>query len=264
MARLIFLLWRDGFRVRNYTLILVAITLFLVGVILYLYVEGGYKSYIRHQESLMQQSTKGAASIIALYIRNAKRSVRLFTEEESDLIQLVAANPEDDELLRRLRHKVQRSFPDYFAFTITDEAGRVLLDDFEGKVGEECRSEIQSFIEERRQKVSVHPNPLGYHYDIMAIWQTEGGDSGVFFVSFRPQLLARILSSSELHDHELILVNQGNPGLIEIMARGVRSQLERDIRLTEAEQARMGYATDIPGTHQPRGVPAHGSGTGRA
>ncbi len=233
---------------RNYTLILVGITLLLVGVFLYLYVEASYKSYTRHQEALMQQSTKGAASIIALYIRNAKRSVGLFAEEESELIELVASNPENDDMLQLLRHKVQRSFPEYFAFTITDNAGNVLLDDFEGKVGQECRLEIQRFIDKSRQDVSVHPNPLGYHYDIMAAWHTEGGGAGVFFISFRPEILARILSNSELHDHELVLVNRGRPALIEITARGVRSELERDIQLTEAERARISHATDIPGT----------------
>jgi PAS domain S-box-containing protein len=237
-----------GHWVRNYTLILVGITLFLVGAFLYLYVEGSHKRYIRHQESLMEQSTKGAASLIGLYIENAKRSVRLFSEEEGELIQFVAANPDNDELLRLLRYKVQRSFPDYFAFTVTDDAGNVLLDDFEGKVGQECRSEIHRFMTEKLQDVSVHPNPLGYHYDIMATWQTEEGDTGVFFISFRPQLLAGILSNSELHDHQLILVNRGVPGLIEITASGVRSELKRDIRLTGAEQARMGQVTDISGT----------------
>ena len=197
----------------------------------------------------MEQSTKGAASIIGLYIENAKRSVRLFAEEEGELVQSVAANPENDELLQLLQYKVQRSFPDYFAFTITDDAGDVLLDNFEGKVGQECQSDIHRFMTEKRQEVSVHPNPLGYHYDIMATWQTEEGDTGVFFISFRPRLLARILSDSELHDHKLILVKRGVPGLIEITARGVRSELKRDIQLTGAEQARMGQATDISGTH---------------
>jgi len=233
---------------KNYTSILIVITLLLIGYYLFWYVDRGYESYLNSQQALMQQSTRGAARAIELYIKEVRQRVDLFAEEEGEIISNLSMAPADDEVLEQFATKVKRHFPDFFAYTITDDLGEVLLDDFEGKVAGLCQSDIHHFAAGEAQNVFIHPNPVGYHFDIMSYWQNAAGGRGIFFVSLNPEVLARVLANSQLHDHKLILLHRDRPGLIEITAEGTRSDLKRDINLETEEMARIGFSSAVDGT----------------
>jgi PAS domain S-box-containing protein len=196
----------------------------------------------------MQQSTRGAARIIELYIKELRQRVDLFTEEAGDIISHLSGNPAEDTVEEQFTKKVIRHFPDFFAYTITDNRGEVLLDDIEGKVGDLCQNDIHHFATGQDQKVFIHPNPVSYHFDIMSYWQNRAGEQGIFFISLEPTLLARILANSQLHDHQLILLHREKPGLIEITADGARSALKGEISLSPEELARIGVIDDIEGS----------------
>jgi PAS domain S-box-containing protein len=144
--------------------------------------------------------------------------------------------------------RVKRHFPEFFAFTITDNLGEVLLDDLEGKVAGLCQSDIHHFAAGEEQMVFIHPNPVGYHFDIMSTWKTRTGDQGVFFISFNPEVLANILANSQLHDHRLILMHRERPGFIEITAAGSRSSLQGEINLGPEQMARIGFTDTVEGS----------------
>jgi PAS domain S-box-containing protein len=234
--------------VKNYTTILIVFTLILVGFFLSLYVDRSHETYLDSQQALMQQSTRGAAWIIELYIEEVRRRVELFTEEEGEIISKLSRDPSSDAVRQTFSDRVKRHFPDFFAYTITDGRGDVLLDDLEGKVANLCQTDIHHFAAGEEQKVFIHPNPLGYHFDIMSNWRNSAGDRGIFFVSLNPAVLARILENSQLHDHELILLHRGTPGLIEVTADGTRSDLKGKIRLEPEEMARLGFTADVEGS----------------
>jgi PAS domain S-box-containing protein len=233
--------------VKNYTTPLIVITLLLVGFFLGLYIREGDQDYLASQQSLMQQSTKGAARMIGLYLEETRRHVRLFAEEESAIIRELSRSPANGEMRQRFEDRVKRHFPDDFAYTITDAKGNVLLDDLEGKVSEMCQADIRSFTAGNEQKVVIHPNPDGYHFDIMSRWQ-DGDQRGIFFISFKPAALADILANSQLHGHQLILLHRDKPGLIEVTARGSRADLKTDITLSPDEMRRIGFKTNVAGT----------------
>ena len=65
---------------KNYTSILIVLTLTLVGLFLYLYVNRSHENYLESQHALMQHSTRGAARIIELYIREVRQRVNLFAD----------------------------------------------------------------------------------------------------------------------------------------------------------------------------------------
>ena len=232
---------------KNYTTPLIVIILVLVGFFLTLYIREGDQAYHANQESMMRHSTEGAARMIALYLEETRRRVRLFAEEESGIIDELSRHPANVEMQQRFADRVKRHFPDYFAYTITDAQGNVRLDDFEGKVSDICQIDIRNFVAGNEQMVAIHPNPEGYHFDIMAHWQN-GDEGGVFFVSFTPAALARILDNSQLHGHQLILLHRDKPGLIEVTAKGSRARLKTDITLNPDEMRRIGFKTDIAGT----------------
>jgi PAS domain S-box-containing protein len=234
--------------VKNYTLILIVLTLLLVGLFLSWYVDRSHESYLNSQQALMQQSTRGAARIIELYIKEIRRRVDLFTEVEGETISNLSRHPGDEALEEQFRNTVIRHFPDFFAYTITNNLGEVLLDDLEGKVASLCQNDIHNFAAGEDQKVFIHPNPLGYHFDIMSNWETLAGDRGIFFVSLNPAVLARILANSQLHDHRLILLHRDRPDLIEITAEGTRPELQRAINLDPEEMQRIGFAAAVEGS----------------
>jgi PAS domain S-box-containing protein len=234
--------------VKNYTTILIVFTLILVGFFLSLYVDRSHESYLESQQALMRQSTRGAAWIIELYIKEVRRRVELFTEEEGEIISALSRAPSSEAIRQPFTDRVKRHFPDFFAYTITNDQGAVMLDDLEGKVARLCQTDIQHFASGAEQKVFIHPNPLGYHFDIMANWRDSAGDRGIFFVSLNPEVLAHILKSSQLHDHELVLLHRETPGLIEVTADGARSRLKGKISLEPGEMDRLGFKADVEGS----------------
>ena len=239
---------RSEYPAKNYTSILIVVTLILIGYYLFWYVNRSHESYLNSQQALMQQSTRGAARAIEVYIKEARRRVALFADEEAEIISYLSHNPADDEMQEKFTAKVIRHFPDFFAYTITDHVGQVRLDDLEGKVSGLCQTDIHSFAAGGEQDVFLHPNPLGYHFDIMANWQDPAGERGIFFISLNPEVLARIIANSQLHDHQLMLLHREKPGLIEIAADGTRAELQREINLDPEELARIGFAADVEGS----------------
>ena len=233
---------------KNYTTLLIVIILILVGFFLALYVKDGDQGYLASQEVLMRHSTTGAARTLELYLEEIRRRVHLFAEEEGGIISELSRSPENEAMRQQFTERVKRHFPDYFAYTITDARGKVLLDDIESRVSELCQADIHHFVESNEQKVFIHPNPEGYHFDIMTRWQASGGHKGVFFISFRPTLLARILANSQLHDHRLILLHRDKPGLIEVTDTGSRDTLKDRISLTPEELRRIGFTTEVEGS----------------
>jgi PAS domain S-box-containing protein len=234
--------------VKNYTTLLIVTILILVGFFLALYIREGDQGYLVSQEALMRHSTTGAARTIGLYLDETRRRVHLFAEEESGIIGELSLNPANEGMQQRFADRVKRHFPDYFAYTITDAQGNVLLDDFEGRVSELCQTDIHNFVAGNEQKVFIHPNPEGYHFDIMTRWQAGDGHEGVFFISFKPVVLARILANSQLHDHRLILLRRDKPGLIEVVDAGGRDALKDHIILDPDELNRIGFTTDVEGS----------------
>ena len=159
--------------------------LMLIGYYLYWYVDRSYESYLDSQQALMQQSTRGAARTIELYIKEVRQRVDLFAEEEGEIISNLSAMPADEEIRGQFGARVKRHFPDLFAYTITDEPGR-------GSAGRSRRQggrplpELTSIIlpPGKIQNVFIHPNPIGYHFDIMSYWQAcSRKAAGIFFVS---------------------------------------------------------------------------------
>jgi PAS domain S-box-containing protein len=234
--------------VKNYTTLLIVSVMLLVGFFLSLYIMEGDRGYLAGQEALMQHSTRGAARTIGLYLGEIRRRVHLFAEEESSIISELSRNPANEGMRQRFTERVKRHFPDYFAYTITDAQGAVLLEDIESRVSDLCQTDIHHFVERGEQKVLIHPNPEGYHYDIMSRWRAGEGREGVFFISFKPTFVARILANSQLHDHRLILLHRDKPGLIEVVDTGSRDTLKDRITLTPDELSRIGFATEVEGS----------------
>ena len=157
----------------------------------------------RHGQ-LVAVVVRGAGEAIAAKLDELRRGVSLLAEDNEALIRKLAASPEDEDLYTKLHGRIVRVFPEAFAFTMANADGDPLLEDFEGLVGDVCRQAIRRFAgEPHSSEYVVHPNPLGYHFDIMYQMPMNEGDDGIFFVSFSATLLARTLAKHGLPGYEL-------------------------------------------------------------
>ncbi len=234
---------------RDFLTRFIGVLLVFVAVLLIGYAELAQHRFVTHQTELAQRAVAGTAELIELYLSDAERTLELFAQDNAETLGRLAHAPEDSELYDRLLDHVLRHFPDAFAMALADAQGNVLVDDFGGRVEAVCRRDIREFARsEHPHEVVVHPNPLGYHIDLMVPVTVSDGWQGIFFVSLSPERIAQILAESSPPGHRLFLIHRDRKGLIEISAEGSRNQLQRAFVLSPEEMASVLATRSLPGT----------------
>jgi len=214
------------------------ITLLMVGAMLAYQAWHSSENFRDYHRQLATTSVNGTADEIELLLSELQRSMRLFADEHLALFKAISHNPDDEAGWLLLEKDVQRHFPEYFGMVLTDSSGQVLRLDFDNRVDEMCQQDIHTFIDNGyRQQGYIHPNPLGYHFDVMIPWGGEDRPRGVFFLSFPPDMLAHTLQRIQPPGHMLLLLRTDKSGLIEVASGGTRTQLQRDFFLSAEEQA---------------------------
>ncbi len=208
--------------------------------------------------SIIEIETKEAALAIEAFLAGQRRHVRTFALEKSGLLDAYSQNIEDPKLRAEIDESLARWFPDYFTFTIANVKGEDLVNDLEGLVGPACQQNIQEYVASIHRETAehavfqsvIHPQPHNYHFDVMAPWQGPDGLQGVFFVSFYPETVQKILSSHQSPGHFLALVHKQRDNLIEINADGARDHIstQRDIYLSKTEVANIRGQRDVGGS----------------
>jgi hypothetical protein len=226
----------------TYTLII----LLMVGALLSWQAWSRTENFEHFHQQLAATSVNGAADELDILLSELRRSMGLFVADNQLLFEKIATDQGDDAIWEQLEAAVQEHFPEYFGLTLTDNAGNVLRPDFDNRVVELCQQDIYTFIEhDYRQQGYIHPNPLGYHFDIMVSWGGLEAPSGVFFLSFHPAMLARILQRLQSPGHQLLLLQKNTPGLIEITGQGSRDTLQREFFLDADELERIALSSPV-------------------
>jgi signal transduction histidine kinase len=246
---------------KNY-FVFVALMILLVAGLLGWIANARMEAFHQHHLDITSESIKGVETQVAHYVAEKRRMVELFAEEHIDTIRALASNPDNDEINERLGNLLTRYFPDKFAFTIADNLGEPLFEDFDGLVSQMCLSDVEKFsVAEDNYHPYIHPNSEGYHFDIMVHYgdkDEQGGSNnrkeGIFFVSFLADVLGNIISSAQNPNHQLMLIlPQRNAttsnDLIEVVAGGARNLWARDdYRLSVKERDRIEMRQNIEGT----------------
>lgn len=208
-----------------------------------------YREFSVYQQRAMRSSVNGTAGEIGIFLNELRRSTHLFADSKSDLLEKLAANPNDMKLHQQVAEAVHAHFPDSFAFTLADLDGNPLMEDFDGLTGEVCLRDLHKFATDRaHSRVYIHPHPSAYHFDTMVDWERGGEKRGILFISFTADILARIIQNGQLPEHTLYLLHKDIPGLIEVAASGARISMKREFRLSAEEMKQIGYAQDIKET----------------
>lgn len=179
------------------------------------------------QRAMAQTTTAEVASLLSFILAERQRQVQLFAEDQVLRLRQLRRDPDSEARRYELERIIKRTFPNVFAYTITDADGRPLLVDFDGYVGEICVQDIQGYARSGRYAARIHPNHHAYHYDVMARWRDSDGAELMLMVSFTPSELGQILKAIEPAGHELMLVSNTEPPLIEVTARGARDKTPR-------------------------------------
>ena len=226
------------------------VILLLVGAILAWDAWTSTRDFHDYHRNLAENSVTGTADELELLLNELQRSMRLFADEHNDLFEEINRNQDNEAAWLLLENGVAQYFPEYFGMILTGADGEVLRPDFENKVGEVCQQDIHAFIEDNYDLQGyIHPNPQGYHFDIMVPWGEDDAPQGVFFLSFPSDILARILRRIQSPGHALMLLHSDEGGLIEVTGDGSRIQLSRDFRLAVDEQARILAQRPIKSSH---------------
>jgi PAS domain S-box-containing protein len=231
----------------DYPLFYVVLILLMAAALLAWQAHSRVASFRESQEQVAVASVTGAANEIETLLFELRRSVGVFAAEQAQLLGYLAEHPGDESRFADLNAKIRSYFPEVFAFTVADDAGVVLLEELPNLVGEACQRDIRRFATEgHRQGVRIHPQPDGYHFDIMAPLPGQGG---VFFISFKPNMLVRVLANSQAPGHWLLLVLQGDPArVVEASAEGVRGAFKREHFLQPWELEALKFATPVEGS----------------
>lgn len=203
----------------------------------------------RQQATLVDATSRAAAREITLELQELRRSVRLLADAQQPRIQFLASHPDDQAAFQALNATVRAYFPEAFAVTLADAEGRELIDNFDDGIQDVCRQDMARFAGSGKPAAAlIHPNPAGYHFDV-TVPADLGGRQGVFFVSFHPELISRVLRHNELDGHHIYLVKPGDDrDLVEVGAQGSRDQLQRAFFLAPGERQRVVARTPVAGT----------------
>ncbi len=231
----------------NNPLLLAPTFLLMVALFLVWNVVTKNNEFWSYQQKIAKQSVNGAANEISLTIRGLRTSLDLFARGHQDLLRQFARDPDDGgNQYMRITQLLSRYFPNYHAFTLANVDGEVIYDDFGEKIGEACRTDIRNYVTgDHQAEVYIHPGPGEYHFDIMLPWKQDSQNTGVFFVSFTPEVVTRLLNISEISQHQLILLRTDIEALIEITSKGGRNGLKRAIHISDEEKKRLLYSLPV-------------------
>ncbi|MBL1275872.1 MAG: hypothetical protein COB30_007275 [Ectothiorhodospiraceae bacterium] len=243
--------YRRSLVCKNY-FIFVTLLILLVIVMLSGIAKARLEAFHQHHIDISHESASGVEKQVAFYITEKQRMVEVFAEEQIDWLRALAQNPNNDELHQNLGVLLTRYFPDRFAFSITDSSGEPLFEDFDGLISERCLIDVKEYSSDTQDYLPyIHPNPEGYHFDVMVRFGKEGKE-GILLVSFLADVLGEIINSIQSHNHQVMLVmpqHKTSKYLIEVISEGARNRWIRDdYRLSDQEQARVSMRHDIPGT----------------
>ena len=228
--------------------LLIAIILISLPVLFMWLANDRVQEFSQIHNKVASDSTKHIGDAITRFIQERRRLVKSFATLNNKSMQALLKNPSDDDLVENLNNDFLTVFPNFIAFTLTDRNGDLLIDDFDGLIGELCQQDLNHFVQSGSHFPRVHPNTESYHFDIMVeINESEN----VLFVSFNADLLGSIIQTAEFPGHQFMLTfAQKDRLLIEVTKSGSRQHIKdrNDFRLDQSEIDKILFQRKVENT----------------
>ena len=230
-----------------------SVVLFVLTILLWQRYDSEVKQYSELQQTLMQQQAAQSAKDISSqvnYFRNQMSAISLDTSWLSDLPNFQNL----DTLQENMRDRLKLYFPSMYAFSIANEMGEHLGGDVDLFIGDVCQADITHVASMFTPEVPyfdyqpyIHSKDGAYHFDVMIPILVDGKKL-VFFMSFKANILSRILKEHIISEHLSFLVRKDYPDLIEVTTEHVRNTLNRPFKLTEQELKQVGASALVDHT----------------
>jgi diguanylate cyclase (GGDEF)-like protein/PAS domain S-box-containing protein len=220
---------------------------------------GQFQAFKANQRGLLHNSVDAVASEVSKLIEERSRIITAIAHDNRQLLEEIVAEPDDEERIKGFERQLKAYFPHVFAFTLVDKDGTRVPDDLGERIGDYCIKEIKRFSQGdaslfhthdgvRYYCPLIHPQPFAYHFDIMGLWNEQQQPARIIFLSFRAELLTKLIRAYQLPGHAIYLVKADQPDLIEVAAEGTRDEFTRPPRLHADEHAKEIIQADVPGT----------------
>ncbi|MGM0594608.1 MAG: diguanylate cyclase domain-containing protein [Pseudomonadota bacterium] len=227
---------------------LVSLIIIFIGIVAEIVAEVQHVE--QHEHTAVSDSFDLAEERLNAHLDLLRSRLTVSAYREIELIRELFTTADNFAALERLERRVVERLPGAFAVTVSRPDGQLLVPDMDGLVADICIENIRQFAQTGGEyQIRVHPNPRGYHFDVMVPFVDErDGHEGIFFVSFQLDYIARLLRESQLRGHELMLLFEPVEALIEVHPHGGRDALVRSPRLSAEEQARLMLSRHLNGT----------------
>lgn len=233
---------------KNYV-VFVALLILLVAAMLTWIAYARLQAFHQFYTDTGQESLNGVENQVSFFISEKQRIVELFAKDHIEQIRRLASNPDNDGYHEALSESIALHFPNYFAFSLTNNVGVPRFEDFDGLISDLCLSDVKKYIADKSDyHPYIHPSSEGYHFDIM-IHYGKNGEEGVFLVSFLADVLSGIINNIQSSSHQIMLIMPLREDLIEVVAEGARNKwIREDYRLSVEEKSHIYMRHDIKGT----------------
>lgn len=196
------------------------------------------------QQTLMEQQAYQAAKDIKKQINLYRNQMTAVSLDETWLKSL-SSFKKIESIQEDMHYRLRLYFPSMYAFSIADVHGEQIGGDIELFVSGVCQSDISKLAAMFKPDVPyldyepyIHPKNGAYHFDMMIPVFIQG-QKLVLFMSFKAQILSKILEEHIISEHPIFLVRKDIPDLIEVSSSSVRDEFKRPIRLTKNEMEKI-------------------------
>ncbi|BCN92622.1 hypothetical protein THMIRHAM_04070 [Thiomicrorhabdus immobilis] len=243
----------ERIRSKSMFILIMLVVLTVLTVLLWQRYNSEVKQFSELQQTLMQQQAYQTAKDIKNQVNIYRNQMAAISLDPSWISNLSLFR--DMTVLQKSMHdRLQLYFPNMYAFSIADDNGAQLGGDIELFVADVCQADISNLATMFNPQVPyfdyepyIHPKDGAYHFDVMIPIFVQGKKL-VFFMSFKANILTRILHEHIISEHRSFLVRKDIPDLIEVSDKHVRDELKRPFRLSESEVKRVAATAFVDNT----------------
>lgn len=204
---------------------LYTIILFLsFGSLLYWLATERFEVLVNLHKDTASTTTKIVAFELNKTLKEKQRMTGIFLENSQDLIAGISKQTTRKKAFEKLKARLKKYHPDFYAFNIMSESEGFLIGDFNAN----DRKHLNHEIKNAAQRIHLHSNHNADHYDLISE-QTSRNYNYIFYISFKTTDLIETLSSIQPKNHTLLLVNKDNDNNL------IKARIYDSEQLTENE-----------------------------
>lgn len=243
---------------RLHAFLYTSVLILTIAIILIWQTQKNLHYFIETQQLFERSVVESAAAEISDFIHDVQTASHIFAEEYAPSFQYMQANPSNSAYRADMVARMQRRFPDYMSFSVTDETGKLLYQDKAIHFGEICEKEVHQYAlrnqnltqaPEYWQNIRIHPKLQHYHFDTMSPWlMANGKNRGIFLLGLKPTALIKILKRQQIPNYRILLLSNNGTASIELTDEGTTEQLLGDLYLSKDELMRVHAKAEVKGT----------------